>query len=136
LKSPTTGQDNFTLWIGGPNEEQNSYERLKYLIITCSFLTVNSRVLVQPLHRKKIDWNIPSSLSACFHSKHEYNSILSANFFTSSCFSSLCKMFSAKSYTIAPSSSCSSLASSQEVLLLPSVVVPILFEVFIWLLLF
>jgi hypothetical protein len=87
---------------GGPNEEQNSYESLKDLIINCSFLIVDSRVLVQPLHRQNLEWAISSSLSACFHSKHEYNCRLSATFFTSSCFSSFCNTFSAKSYSIAP----------------------------------
>ena len=48
-QSPTSGRDTFTFWIGGPIEDQNSYERLKVMKNILLFLTVNSRVLVQPL---------------------------------------------------------------------------------------
>jgi len=107
-------------------------------ILNNNLLLLNSQflVLVQPLHRQKIDWKFPSSLSVCFNCKHKCNSRLSATFFTSSCFFSFCNMISAKSYSILPSSSCSSLATSQEVLRLQPVAVPILFEFCIWLLLF
>ena len=101
-QSPISGRDTFTFWIGEPIEDQNSYERLKLMKNILLFLTVNSRVVVQSLHIHWMDWNIPSSLSACFHSKHDYNSKLSATFFTSSCFSSFCNTFWAKSYSIAP----------------------------------
>ena len=123
-QSPISGRDTFTFWIGEPIEDQNSYERLKLMKNILLFLTVNSRVVVQSLHIHWMDWNIPSSLSACFHSKHDYNSKLSATFFNSSCFSSFSTRFELNPIPLHPSSPCSSLARSQEVLRLQPVVVP------------